>query len=303
MLRLLRPLGILLALAALALSARSQTIFLGVLEDVPPINEVGGDHRAVRIVFEKQGSDWSAFPPSCSDEKCRDISVATYPREILWTVGFDGKNLGQLSAITPKNWSDSGSGGLGLQVITSRGAVPTIGAKSREFGGQTDASVYRPLVTNSEPFVNDPDVWKRSQLSPLQVSRLRQDFRHHFGKLCELAKDQSTLIPMHYHDDDIRVVSAYKSQAGWAVARLHLQGAIDCHDTEAGFEIDDSWFAIDPQLVVRYLDSGIWLVDAGDYDNDGHSELIFSINRDNAGGYEIFYDEFKKHANFEYTYH
>jgi hypothetical protein len=47
----------------------------------------------------------------------------------------------------------------------------------------------------------------------------------------------------------------------------------------------------------------LWLVDAGDYDNDGKSELIFSINRENEGGYEIWYDSFKKHAIFKFNYH
>jgi hypothetical protein len=51
------------------------------------------------------------------------------------------------------------------------------------------------------------------------------------------------------------------------------------------------------------LGNGIWLVDAGDYDNDGKSELVFSIDRYNQGGYELFYDDFKKHATFEYGYH
>ena len=47
----------------------------------------------------------------------------------------------------------------------------------------------------------------------------------------------------------------------------------------------------------------MWMVDAGDYDNDGRSELIFSISRDNEGGYEIWYDDFRKHATFKFHYH
>jgi hypothetical protein len=47
----------------------------------------------------------------------------------------------------------------------------------------------------------------------------------------------------------------------------------------------------------------MWLVDAGDYDNDGKSELVFSIDRYNRGGYELFYDDFKKRTIFEFGYH
>ncbi len=87
------------------------------------------------------------------------------------------------------------------------------------------------------------------------------------------------------------------------VARLHLGKAIDCEDVEAGFDIDDAWFVVDPQKSVQFLDTGIWLVDAGDYDNDSKSELVFSIDRDNAGGYELFYNDFKKRAISEFGYH
>ena len=47
----------------------------------------------------------------------------------------------------------------------------------------------------------------------------------------------------------------------------------------------------------------MWLVDAGDYDNDGSSELIFSIDDYDLGGYKIFYDKFEKHTAFEFGYH
>jgi hypothetical protein len=86
------------------------------------------------------------------------------------------------------------------------------------------------------------------------------------------------------------------------VAQLHLE-AIDCEDVEAGEDIEDPWFVVDSKISVRYLDSGMWLVDAGDYDNGGKSELVFSIHGENRGGYELFYDDFKKHAKFEFTYH
>ena len=47
----------------------------------------------------------------------------------------------------------------------------------------------------------------------------------------------------------------------------------------------------------------MWLVDAGDYDNDGKSEVLFSIAGYDRGGYELFYDDFQKHASFEFGYH
>ena len=97
-------------------------------------------------------------------------------------------------------------------------------------------------------------------------------------------------------------MKAYGSDEGRIVAEMHLE-AIDCGDVEAGFDIDDPWFVVDLTGIVTYLDAGLSLVDAGDYDNDGHSELIFSIHRENEGGYELFYDTFTKRSVFHFTYH
>ena len=128
-------------------------------------------------------------------------------------------------------------------------------------------------------------------------------FRKKFPKLCREAKSETgPLEAFEYKDDDVSVQKAYSSNAGWVVARLHLE-AIDCSDVEAGFEIDDPWFVLNPDNSVSYLDSGMWLVDAGDYDNEGKSKLVFSIDRYDRGGYELFYDDFRKHVTFEFGYH
>jgi hypothetical protein len=63
------------------------------------------------------------------------------------------------------------------------------------------------------------------------------------------------------------------------------------------------WFAATPRGEPIFPGQGMWLVDAGDYDNDGRSELVFAIDRANEGGYELFYDDFKKHAVFQFYYH
>jgi hypothetical protein len=101
----------------------------------------------------------------------------------------------------------------------------------------------------------------------------------------------------------VQSVRGYASKKGWTVVQLHLGAAIDCNDLEASLDVDDPWFVVNPEKSVKYLDSGLWLVDAGDYDNDGRSELLFSISRDDRGGYELFYDDFMKRTVFEYSYH
>jgi hypothetical protein len=58
-----------------------------------------------------------------------------------------------------------------------------------------------------------------------------------------------------------------------------------------------------PAQEIKFLDKAMWLVDAGDYDNDGVSELVFSVDDYDRGGYKLFCDHFKKEAVFEFSYH
>lgn len=295
------PFLVILVITAASVTCVAQNIVLGVLEDNR--GHYGGDpnHRSVRVVFEKKGNEWLAFPNDCENQACLKTLTSHYPENMTWTITFDGKNVGHVASRTPSDfqwYSD-----IGQQDIISNTPLPVIGTRSREFGGYGDDLVYRPLIANSQPFFADPDRWKPSTASPDLISALRQAFRKRFPKLCRLSTaDQTKLEPFAYRNEEVSLPKAYSSSSGWTVACLHLE-AVNCSDVEAGFDIDDPWFVIDVKHSVTYLDSGIWLVDAGDYDNDGKSELVFSINRENEGGYEIYYDSFRKRAIFKFSYH
>ncbi len=281
--------------------ASAQEVILGVLEDNQGHYAGDPNYRSVRAVFAKKNGEWQPLRSDCRDQECLKTATSTYPKEMIWTIGFDGRTVGQVSSRTPRDfmWYSS----LGQQQITSSGPVPTIGSRSLEFGGYTDAAVFRPLIANSQPYFSDPDRWKPFVASPELTAALQQAFRKRFPELCRLSEaDQSKLEPLPYRGEDVKLVKAYASKSGWVIARLHLE-AIDCADVEAGFDIDDPWFVIDAKKKITFLDSGMWLVDSGDYDNDGRSELVFSINRDDEGGYEIYYDDFAKHSTFKFNYH
>jgi hypothetical protein len=279
-----------------------QNPILGILEDVPGVRAGEPNSRHVRLAFQKDGRSWRAFPSNCRNEACLKTVSSQYPREVVWTIAFDGRSLGKVTGRTPQDFHFYSH--VGLQEIVDSNPVPTVGKQSSEYGSSRGAPVYRPLVANSQPYFKDPESWKPSQPSDDLMVLLRQYFRRKFPKLCKNSKPDETKLELFlYRAEDVKLVKAYSSTKGWTVARLHLGEAIDCNDVEAGFEIDDPWFAVDPQESVQYLDAGLWLVDAGDYDNDGKSELVFAINRDNEGGYELFYNNFKSHAVFKFDYH
>jgi hypothetical protein len=282
-------------------AALGQSLLIGVLEDVPREHAQSPNPR-VRVLFRKQKAAWLPFPNDCRNEECLKTVASRFPDRTLWTIAFDGHGLGTLSARTPQQYFYYSE--IGLQDVESGTQLPRVGKQSPEFGGYTGKALFRPLVAISRPYFADPEAWEPSQLRPELLIVLRSQFRQHNPNLCRLSeRDESTLEPFRYGDEEMKVVKSYHSTGGWTIARVHLAGAIECDDVEAGFEIEDQWFVITPQNTASYLDSGMWLVDVGDYDNDGKSELLFAINRDNRGGYVLYYERFKKNSSFEYTYH
>jgi hypothetical protein len=281
-------------------SMAQSNVVLGILEESP--HDVAGEtnSRDVRVVFKKVGNEWRPYPSNCQSEKCLKSAVVSYPQNITWTVAFDGRNLGQVTSQAPAGFRAYWR--IGQQLITSQTPIPTVGKRSREFGGFLDAEVYRPLIVVSQPNFKDPAVWKPIPLTPDLLRAVRRQFRLKYPKMCRPTDDETKLLPFPYADEDLKLVKSYASTTGWKLAHVHLD-ATDCEDTEAGFGIDDPWFLIEDKGGVRYLGSGMFLVDIGDYDADGKAELMFAISGDNIGGYRIYYDEFRRSAEFKFHYH
>ena len=275
--------------------------FLGVLEDVPGGHTNEPNFRAVRVLFQKNGNDWKPFHSECRDAACLKATASQYPREVTWSIAFDGRDLGQITTRAPlefKHYVD-----VGLEEITSAGPVPTVGKRSQNYAGFAHGEVYRPLVAVSQPNYTDPEVWKPVKLPDEMAAGLRQQFRKKFPNVSNcMNPDNGIRGPWPYREEHIAIGKAYGSRKKWFVAELRLEGWRCDGPWDEGGPFVAQWYVIDPEGTIRFLDSGMWLVDAGDYDDDGKSELVFAINRYGVGGYEVFYDEFTKHAVFEFSY-
>ncbi len=278
---------------------RAQAILLGALEDVPGAYVGEPNSFQVRVTFQKIGNDWQAFPTDCLDESCEATVASQYPREVAWTIGFDGRILGKVTAQTPSDFGLLSH--VGFQEITS-GQAPTIGKRSEKYSGWLSIPVYRPLVANSQPYFKDPDAWKPATLSPGAVRALRAAFREKFPTVKNCRNpDKNIARHWSYRDEDIKITNTCSSNKAWSVASVKLE-PWRC-DGPADDAFDNQLFAISPKQELLFLGQGLWLVDTGDYDNDGRSELLFSISGYDLGGYELFYDDFKKHASFQFGYH
>lgn len=272
---------------------------LGVLEDNPPAS-VGAPYRTnVRVVFYKDGADWKAFPSDCSDEDCLRTIAAQYPHQVQWTIAFDGRAIGQVMGQTPDGFAAYST--VGQQQITSND-VPAVGKRSAVYGGFLGQPVYRPLVAVSQPNVDDPEGWKRAETRPFLLGAARKGFRAQFPHVTNCSKNQpDSPGPWHYEDEDIRVKTAYGSTNGWFVVEVLLRGN-EC-DGPPDDPFVGQWFLVPPKGDIRYLGGNMWLVDAGDYDHDGKSELLFALAGYDEGGYRLFYADFQKQVSFAFAYH
>ena len=277
-----------------------QPLLLGVLEDVPGTFAGETNSRRVRVAFRKVGDGWEAFESNCPDEACLKAAPARFPPEVKWTIAFDGRNLGVVSARTPPVFDLYSH--IGLQTISSARRVPTVGRRSRDFGGFLDDPVFRPLVAVSVANVMDPDQWKRTHLSSMAIASLRHAFRTKFPMVTNCRNDTENIARRWtYSDANIALGSAYVSKSGSIVVPVWLK-SYRC-DGPPDSPFLEQWYVMDRTQHIDALGESMWLVDAADYDNDGHSEVLFAISGYNRGGYVLFYDNFSRRATFEFTYH
>ncbi len=281
---------------------REPEIILGVLEDQPGMYVGEANVWRVRVLFKKEGSEWKPFPNRCADVRCLEALPKEYPKEVNWTIAFDGRVLGRVTGRTLTKFPSYYS--VGCEEITSSGAIPTVGRRSEENSGWLSSPVFRPLVAVSKPYFKDPEGWKPAHPSAEVVTSLRQKFRGKFPNVSNCRNpDENQLRPWPYQDKDIMVGKNYSSKKNWQIAELHLR-EWKCD----GPQEDDSafltqWYAITASGESRYLGSGMRLVDAGDYDGDGKSEVLFAVGGYNRDGYRLFYQKFTRTAEFLFSYH
>jgi hypothetical protein len=281
-------------------SGQAGSTFIGILEDNPGHYSGDPHYRDVRVVFRRDGTHWAAFPSHCPDQNCLKNIAAQFPHRVDWTVTFRGREIGHVLSQTPLAFDFYST--VGQQNIVSTATPPRIGTPSADFGGFTGDPVYRPLVAVSQSHHGDREAWEPTQLSTELASALREAFRKRFPNVTNCTRrNVEHGEPWRYSDTNIRIRGAYTSSRHWLIVQLALTG--DECDGPPEQPFSPQWFIVTPNQQIRFLDSGMWLVDAGDYGGDGKTELIFSIDADNRGGYKLFYDNFKQRAVFEFNYH
>ena len=264
-----------LAQQSKAIGNQRPSVIVGVLEDLPGHYSGEPNFRAVRVVFQKIGGDWSAFPTKCMDQQSLKTLTKSYPAEVSWTIAFDGKNEGRLTSHAPDDFAWYSD--IGLEKILDSETDSQYRQTIRGILGLVWLLVYRLLVAVPKPNFRDPNDWSDSQLTPGQIATLRLTFRKRFPKVLNCSNPEENLESWwKYRDDDIRIGATYSSTNHWQLAELNLEGYACDGPNDDGGSFDSQWYVVDPAGRIRHLGSGMWLVDAGDYDNDGSLVLICS---------------------------
>ncbi len=250
--------------------------------------------------FEKRNAEWQPIKHF-------------WLRDVKWTVAFEGKDLGQVESQASSDEGDQiNSDFLRAKqvIVTPPNRVPVVGKRSREFTGASSllglTAVRRPLVVVSRPYYRDPDAWKRTQLSQDITELVREAFRKQYLHVGRCKDEEIVERDWKYPDSALTLPYAYASNKNSFIVAVNL----DAGDCGWGGDPEDptdafvyQWFLVSADQSVRRIGGFEILLDAGDYDNDGHSELIFfSTHSERSDTYDLLYDNFQKKAELEIGY-
>ena len=278
--------------------ARAETVLLGVQEELPGVHVGESSSNKVRALFSHGDAGWSAFPSDCPNAGCLKAATRQYPHEVTWFVALDGRQVGKVVGRTPDEFRLHAH--VGLQDIVG-GQAPVVGKPSAEFGSFAADKLHRPLVTVSRPYFKDPAVWKRAKVTPQILNQALTAFRSKVPRACKEGPS-GDLVPFPYTQGDLEV-RAHKSSRGALVMTVWLENARECDAADGEGLVTSRTFSVSEAGTWAFLGEGLLLVDAGDYDNDGQSELLFSLSGYNQGGYVLFSAADVELARFEFSYH
>lgn len=280
----------LLMLAPGLAPAPQPAVMVGVLEQPCPPQTA----RVVRILFESSTQGWSPFQGG----------VTKHTPE--WTLAFDGRALGTVAIhdITPALHA-------GAPFFTrDKLFAPTLPVTFKEpmhdgarYGGWICAPDDRPVVLVSRANAKDPDGWRPCKPANAWLRQAQTSYIAGISKAtqdeCMDSGGQQRAIGLA----DLAKHRAYCSRAGHALLTVSVsrKRAPRCDGPIAADLKRKTYLFHDGQMTA--VGPGLTLVDAGDYDNDGHSELLFWASRYNEDGYVLLHDGLASQTAYLWSFH
>ena len=300
-----------------SISARDieHPLYLGVIE---PYRSGTGSNEvpaqpAVRMAFVHQSGIWQPMPNQARNEAELDHLATRYPRSVHWVIAFDGKFRGEFNATRPLRWDHYSDVGVFHSDPKSHIDLVTKGWRDfRYWGGPQH---FRPMVVVSTSNFRDPDDWKPWTPTSLELARFYPAFRVAAGTMSFTCNYYDPDKPEHlkaetYPNKRIVLVKAYRSKQGYRLVALKIDpNAIHgpCHGNNEILSANwphwtEQWL-LDKGNGPEFLGRSLELIDAGDYDGNGYSEIVFHKYGYNHDAYVLLFDHLSKQIEFGWVYH
>jgi hypothetical protein len=268
-------------------------VIVGALEEPQCREEMG---RAIRALFLRAGDGWV---PLSSAESARDVRLD----RVDWTVAFEGQNVGSIKSLDPGfqaefAWTFPRDR---LLTVAPGKKPPAMANPDARFAGWCSTPKQRPLAVVSSPNFRDPEAWKPFSPPPGLKATLFPPFKAQAGVAFVCPPGGPNPVEMPYGPDDLVLGPSYQDRGGRKLVSVGLEPRRNSCEAPNEPAWAQHLFLLGDS--VRYVGANLSLVGAGDYDADGHSELLFWYNGYDNDGYTLFFDDFTKHAEYHWIYH
>jgi hypothetical protein len=225
-----------------------------------------------------------------------------------WDIFFNGRNMVGINNLKLREWKYYDE--ISTYEIIDTSNIAKIKINRNLFKTWLGIPKYRPLIMVSAP---NPTSIKLITGSLLKIERnkLIKEFRSLIKVVFICDSITGPAKKYIYRNIDVEIPLVYIIPKLGRIIKMRVNHRLtkcDYNDYKYWSEI---WLLLRDNGNITFLDPNIsedkaldlMVIDAGDYDNDGKIELLFSISLYNKGGYILFYNDCKESVNAMWGYH
>lgn len=226
--------------------------------------------RARPLFVRVDKNPWQAAP----QPKDQNPSIAL-PKAFSWDICIAGRSDGQLTAMLS---NIEGKPNTPPYLLRADDRAPWRTKRSADYAGWLETPVYKPILLKSSlsSGCNDPQKWRQagSEKSRPHLKKLISELNK------KMAEPTNHTDFYQFNEKDVRIHRTWVSpKHGLIVA---LQTIPKSRKTET--------FRIMQNNEAHHLGSDMMLIDAGDFDGDGETEMLFKRHIDKKDIYDLYSD-------------